>query len=115
MTPKNPCLSCGACCAYFRASFYWAEASDATPNGVPVELTEFLGTHFRGMKGTNQNNPRCVALDGEIGKKVSCSIYGHRPQICSSFEASWSNGKLNERCDQTRKKWGLEPLTPKDR
>ena len=22
----NPCITCGACCAYFRASFYWTEA-----------------------------------------------------------------------------------------
>ena len=32
----HPCLSCGACCAHFRASFYWAEADDQTPGGVPV-------------------------------------------------------------------------------
>ncbi|THB82127.1 YkgJ family cysteine cluster protein, partial [Pantoea allii] len=22
---SNPCVSCGACCAHFRVSFYWAE------------------------------------------------------------------------------------------
>ncbi|HOC10952.1 MAG TPA: YkgJ family cysteine cluster protein, partial [Thermomonas sp.] len=21
----HPCLSCGACCAYFRVSFHWSE------------------------------------------------------------------------------------------
>jgi len=21
----NPCIDCGACCALFRASFYWAD------------------------------------------------------------------------------------------
>jgi hypothetical protein len=29
----NPCVSCGACCAHFRVSFYWAEADDA-PGGI---------------------------------------------------------------------------------
>ena len=24
----NPCIECGACCAYYRASFYWAEADE---------------------------------------------------------------------------------------
>ncbi|MBR7358785.1 YkgJ family cysteine cluster protein, partial [Klebsiella pneumoniae] len=27
MSDINPCMTCGACCAYFRVSFYWAEAS----------------------------------------------------------------------------------------
>ncbi|ELS8655369.1 YkgJ family cysteine cluster protein, partial [Escherichia coli] len=25
----NPCMTCDAYCAFFRASFYWAEADDA--------------------------------------------------------------------------------------
>ena len=29
--PVNPCLSCGACCAFYRASFYWSEAAGVTP------------------------------------------------------------------------------------
>jgi Fe-S-cluster containining protein len=41
----HPCLTCGACCAYFRASFYWAEADDETPGWVPVEMTRKLNEH----------------------------------------------------------------------
>ncbi|WP_374212354.1 YkgJ family cysteine cluster protein [Thiothrix subterranea] len=26
----NPCMTCGACCASFRVSFYWGE-TDAAP------------------------------------------------------------------------------------
>ncbi|WP_142908916.1 CxxCxxCC domain-containing protein, partial [Klebsiella pneumoniae] len=26
MSNLNPCMTCGACCAFFRVSFYWAEA-----------------------------------------------------------------------------------------
>ncbi|HBP8873638.1 TPA: YkgJ family cysteine cluster protein, partial [Escherichia coli] len=29
MNNPNPCMRCGACCAFFRVSFYWAEADDA--------------------------------------------------------------------------------------
>lgn len=39
MSDLNPCMSCGACCAYFRVSFYWAEADDAG-GSVPAQLTE---------------------------------------------------------------------------
>ncbi|EJT1381768.1 TPA: YkgJ family cysteine cluster protein, partial [Escherichia coli] len=24
MNNPNPCMTCGACCAFFRVSFYWA-------------------------------------------------------------------------------------------
>lgn len=41
MSDHNPCMTCGACCAYFRVSFYWAEASDGGGT-VPVDLTEPL-------------------------------------------------------------------------
>ncbi|EER5964904.1 YkgJ family cysteine cluster protein, partial [Escherichia coli] len=39
MNNPNPCMTCGACCAFFRVSFYWAEADDAGGK-VPVSLTE---------------------------------------------------------------------------
>jgi uncharacterized protein len=107
---SNPCLSCGACCAYYRASFYWAEA-DGTPGGtVPVELTEKLNDFRRVMKGTSQKDPRCIALLGEIGQSVGCSIYELRSSVCYDFDVSWLHGVRNERCDQARIAWGLEPL-----
>lgn len=45
MSDINPCMTCGACCAYFRVSFYWAEASDGGGT-VPVHLTEPLTPLF---------------------------------------------------------------------
>lgn len=109
---SNPCLTCGACCAAFRASFYWAEGDDATPGGVPVELTEQLDSHRRCMRGTNQPQPRCVALAGVPGVSVQCTIYEQRPSVCKEFAPSWFGGVYNERCDQARATRGLPPLTP---
>ena len=108
----NPCITCGACCAYFRASFYWGE-TDAAPGGtVPGAMTEKL-TDFRAvMQGTNQPNPRCVGLLGDIGKSVRCSIYDLRASACRDFKVSWEDGIHNERCDKARAVWGLEPLEP---
>lgn len=114
MARPNPCLSCGACCAYFRASFYWAEGADATPGGVPVELTRPLTPHRRVMNGTDQPQPRCVALLGDIGSAVRCTIHPQRASVCRDFPASWEDGEHNPRCDAARARWGLPPLTRED-
>lgn len=114
MAQPNPCLHCGACCAHFRASFYWAEGDDATPGGVPVELTAKLTPHLRVMNGTDQPNPRCVALLGDIGQSVRCTIHPRRSSVCRDFVPSWENGEHNPRCDAARARWNLPALTPED-
>lgn len=76
------CQQCGACCAYFRVSFYWAEADDAPGGTVPVGLTQPLTPHLRCMQGTSERSPRCTALQGSIGQGVSCGIYAQRPSSC---------------------------------
>lgn len=114
-TSRNACLTCGACCAYFRASFYYAEADDVTPNGVPVEMTEDLNDFYRCMRGTNEKQPYCIALEGEIGKQVNCSIHPRRANVCRDFEPSYADGKThNERCDKARALYALPPLRPED-
>jgi Fe-S-cluster containining protein len=111
----NPCLTCGACCAFFRASFYWAEGNDAKPDGVPVELTEKLTPFLRVMKGTNSATPRCIALHGNIGEAVLCTIHTVRSSVCRDFAPSYEDGVTpNERCDKARARWGLPALTPED-
>src|SRR5690554_1189794 len=106
MFARNPCQSCSACCAYFRVSFYWSEAEPKLGGTVPVELTEKLD-HFRScMKGTDQTQPRCVALEGTIGQAVNCTIYEQRPTPCREFGVDWVDGLLVfsaedlERCTQ---------------
>lgn len=112
----NPCVTCGACCAHFRVSFYWAEADDAPGGTVPVELTEDVNGLMRCMKGSNQPLPRCAALEGCIGEHVRCTIYAQRPTPCREFGVTWERGTLRfsadelERCNQARAAWGLPPL-----
>lgn len=110
----HPCLRCGACCAYYRASFYWAEADDATPGGVPVSLTAQLTPHLRVMRGTDQPKPRCIALQGEIGQQVYCSIHLQRASVCRDYPPSYEDGSPNPRCDQARAAHGLAALTAAD-
>lgn len=108
----NPCIDCGACCAFFRASFYWAESDLAIAGGVPAELTEKLNDFRMVMQGTNDSAPRCIALMGIIGKQVYCSIYEKRASVCRDFQPAWLNDEPNERCDKARARWGLPALTP---
>lgn len=116
----NPCLTCGACCASFRVSFYWAEADPRNPDGVPEELTEALPPLLRCMRGTNRNPPRCVALEGEIGRSVRCTIHARRPTPCREFGVQWTEGRpvasAEElaRCNRARARWNLPPLDPAD-
>ncbi len=107
----HPCLTCGACCAFYRASFYWAETDDAEGGTVPAYLTEKLNDFRCVMKGTNAEKPRCIALQGNIGEFVYCSIYERRASVCREFPAAWEAGIPNDRCDNARIAWGLPPLT----
>lgn len=96
------CQSCGACCASYRVSFYWAEADDAPGGTVPAHLTETVSPHLRCMKGTASKPVRCVALAGEVGKQVSCAIYGLRPSTCREFDMLEADGSPNPRCAALR-------------
>ena len=106
----NPCLSCGACCASFRVSFYWSEADPATGGVTPAELTTALTPFYVAMRGTDQSIPRCVALQGEVGGCVKCGIYELRPSPCREFMPSWQNGVHNPACDTARARHGLPAL-----
>lgn len=80
------CQRCGACCAVFRVSFYWAEADDAPGGTVPVALTKQVSPHHRCMAGTDVAPVRCVALQGEVGRSVSCGIYAQRSSTCRGVQ-----------------------------
>ena len=109
---NNPCITCGACCAFFRVSFYWSEADTAAGGYTPPELTTKITAHQAALRGTDQQPPRCVALHGEIGERVRCVIHPLRPSPCREFQPSWLDGVHHERCDRARAAHGLPPLSP---
>lgn len=109
---SSPCLACGACCAYYRVSFYWAEAEPFLGGKVPEELTTPVNHHYIAMRGTDVKPVRCCALQGAIGEGVSCSIYEQRPSACHEVMPSWYNGGRDGKCDKARMAHGLPPLTP---
>jgi len=100
VTAINPCVECGACCATFRVSFYWAEADDAPGGTVPAALTGRLHAHLRVMQGTDRPEPRCCALQGEIGGKRQLRDLSPAVQYLPGLQ-----GRLGGR----RAKRGLQP------
>lgn len=96
---EQSCVTCGACCAYFRVSFYWAEGES-----MPADVLEELTPVYSCMKGTNQKNPRCVMLSGEIGQQVSCIMYEQRSSSCKEVMPA------DEQCNKARTAHGLIPL-----
>lgn len=104
----SPCQSCGACCASFRVDFHPAELAGgafAWGAGVPVEMTVPLTPAMVRLRGTDETAPRCVALAGEVGVAVRCTIYDARPSPCREFDVE------HAACQRARQRCGLPPLT----
>ena len=96
---SDACINCGACCAYYRVSFYWAEGEI-----MPKDMIEPLTAVYSCMKGTNQAQVKCMALQGEIGQQVSCSIYHVRSSTCKEVQIA------DEQCNKARLAHNLIPL-----
>ncbi len=100
-TASLDCQTCGACCASFRVSFYWAEADDAPMGTVPASLTRAVSPHLRCMDGTQAHPVRCVALRGEVGRQVGCAIYDQRSTTCRDVQPG------DAQCRKARQRWRL--------
>lgn len=101
------CQSCGACCASFRVDFHPAELAGgafAWGEGVPKVMTMPVTASIVRLCGTDSAEPRCVALVGEIGQSVGCTIYDSRPSPCREFDTE------HAACNRARQRHGLPPL-----
>ena len=104
-SPIPDCQSCGACCVSHpcvgvRASenvdpdLYWNITSET--DGVEIVVDRYMrrdGETFA-----------CVALEGDLGRHVSCTIYEKRPRSCRHLEAG------SDRCRAIRRAFGFEPF-----
>lgn len=101
------CQTCGACCASLRVDFHPAELAGgafAWGLGVPVEMTVPVTPAIVRLCGTDASPPRCIALAGEVGVAVQCTIYNVRPSPCREFDTEHSA------CNRARQRFGLMPL-----
>lgn len=109
MSDVSPCLSCGACCSFFRVSFYWGECQSAG-GIVPDELTQPVNAQRVCMNGTGTKPTRCHALLGTVGSEVRCTIYENRPSPCREFNVHGELGVGNDDCNRARAHHGLPPI-----
>lgn len=110
----HPCVSCGACCSYYRVSFPYFEVQQRS---IPEDMAVEVAFPYVAMKGTHQvKTIRCTALHGEVGKfGTLCGIYESRPSSCRDFSPTLEDGKTrNEYCDKARTALGLAPLQFED-
>ncbi len=91
------CAKCGACCEGLDVDLVWSDQS------VPEDMTERTTDNIDLFKMRQNKDGSCVALCGNIGKSVSCSIYENRPSVCREFEPG------NLQCQQSRRFIGLTP------
>lgn len=97
------CQTCGACCVSFRVDFSVYESEEhggRVPAGLAMELTDTLCR----LRGTDHTPPRCTALTGRLGEKVSCGIYEWRPNPCREFEEG------SDACAMARRRHGMLPV-----
>ncbi|MCB4361477.1 YkgJ family cysteine cluster protein [Quatrionicoccus australiensis] len=101
------CQSCGACCVSFRVDFHPAELAGgafAWGEGVPLEMTLPVTPNIVRMRGTDDAPPRCIALAGQVGEAVNCTIYDGRPSPCREFDTE------HAACNRARQRCGLAAL-----
>jgi hypothetical protein len=93
---RYECVGCGACCAAFRVSFYWAEG-EALEGALVDKLSATMGC----MRGTNQPAPHCAALQGRVGEDARCGVYALRPSPCREVQPG------DAQCLKARARYGL--------
>lgn len=104
-TPVPDCISCGACCAAFVL------VAAPPDNGVPDDNCWLITDDVAGSEITvdrfvrrRESDFACAMLAGEVGDRVSCTVYEDRPTMCRIFEAG------SDRCHAVRRAFGLEPF-----
>lgn len=96
------CRTCGACCAPQRNDAVYV---GVTPADVARMTRLWRERHVAHGAILTKLDPVgrcvCVALRGAVGQRVSCAIYGRRPQECRSFTAG------SKECLTARRQAGL--------
>jgi Fe-S-cluster containining protein len=96
--PENPCLACGACCAY---SPNWPRFSTERDEVLELIPRQLVNARSSGMRCEGD---RCAALSGKIGIATSCTIYALRPEVCRTCMPG------DAECTMARRKFGLPAL-----
>jgi Fe-S-cluster containining protein len=101
------CQRCGACCcnpdqnrAEGYVDYVQVKRGDAILERGPL-ARRLVVVNDAGEMHMRMIHDRCAALEGKIGKKVTCSIYEVRPTPCRRVEAG------SESCLARRRERGV--------
>lgn len=88
---KYDCLTCGACCNFFKIITINYNDYDSLHESIKPFIMQSVPpcnpVNFNMITIEAENKfPRCTALQGVVGEKVHCSVYEHRPPACRSFK-----------------------------
>jgi Fe-S-cluster containining protein len=103
------CRRCGACCANpdenrAEGVIDWVEVGAHEPLLADARLVwRLVVTNAAGERHLRLDpTGRCLALRGRIGGRLSCDIYGVRPDGCRRVEPG------DARCRQYRRERGVD-------
>ncbi len=105
MSKNYDCQTCGACCRNYETvevsvydkNFEWLKENNyliAKPfdyYDAPSKKQKIPRNVFQmrlAVSEDTDNSKRCIALAGNVGEQVKCSIYENRPNTCRTFEAA---------------------------
>jgi Fe-S-cluster containining protein len=108
----DDCQSCGACCMPDEAGDVYVDLAEddvlrlspAFRQRAVVDLRATTGDPWLSLrtKRDDEGHCVCIALQGTIGARVSCSIYERRPDGCRDYQPGTTD------CRQARRNAGLE-------
>lgn len=80
------CTKCGACCVSEHDLDAYVDTEPSEAELIPAHmLLRRFGFSSLRTKKRPRGDVVCIALRGQLGKKVRCSIYDVRPAVCRSF------------------------------
>lgn len=94
----EPCLTCGACCAYSADWPRFSLESDDEIARIPEALVAPSGA---GMRCADD---RCAALEGTVGLATRCTVYDVRPLVCRDCLPG------DDACRMARERHGMPPI-----
>ena len=90
----STCRSCGACCVAPASDPTYVAVDKADVARLPKQFVKLhvvsgaISTSTRSYTSGPLDGAdvcSCVALAGNVGGRVSCSVYEKRPNVCRSF------------------------------
>ena len=97
------CRTCGACCGPEHdvpsyADLVPADLLRLSARFVREQTVREVGAHITAIRTKRtRSGTVCSALRGTVGRRVSCSIYANRPQVCRDAIQPGDRACLDER------------------